>query len=98
MVLVISTFFQQTNGGLTMAEFLLFILVIVVLWKASSALNGFFSAINGKAEGYAEDQLKDIAIERQERMAELRQEMSDKGITKFDSHDDFLKVLGYKKK
>jgi hypothetical protein len=81
-----------------MIELILFIVSVVVLWKASSALNGFFSAVNGKAESYAEDQLKDIALERQERMAELKKEMSEKNITKFDSHDDFLKVLGYKKR
>ena len=81
-----------------MIELILFIVAVVVLWKASSALNGFFSAVNGRAEAYAEDQLKDIALERQERMSELRQEMSEKNIVKFDSHDDFLKVLGYKKR
>jgi hypothetical protein len=77
-----------------MIEFILFVIIIVALIKFNSSVNLISRGAQDTTSSWLEDRLKDNAIERQERMAEVKQYKTEHNITKLATADDMLKELG----
>jgi hypothetical protein len=80
-----------------MIEALLFVVGLVLLWKGGGVLNEFFFTVEEQANGYSEAKLTELALEREDRLKLLTDEMSERDLAKFTTHDEYMNKIGFRK-